>query len=182
MTGPLLQIDIRGRDGLALRQAWRAGPKTYLGLQVPGFPNMFTITGPGSPSVLCNMPVAIEQHVEWIADCIAFLRENGVARIEAATEAAERWGEHVNEIADTTLLPQVPHSWYLGANIPGKPRVFMPYAGGLPRYRGICNDVAAQGYPGFILTGGQIGEETPAGEENQTRIFALPSNIQASGV
>ncbi len=154
MTGPLLRIDIRGRDGLSLREAWSAGPKTYLGLQVPGFPNMFTITGPGSPSVLCNMPVAIEQHVEWITRCIAWLRENGVATIEATQEAAEAWGEHVNEVADATLLPQVPHSWYLGANVPGKPRVFMPYAGGLPRYRRICDDIADQDYRGFRLAGG----------------------------
>ena len=151
MTGPLLRIDIRGRGGRSLREAWEAGPRTYLGLGVAGFPNLFTVTGPGSPSVLCNMPVAIEQHVEWITDCIAHLRGRGLGRIEAEPDAADRWVEHVNEAADTTLLPQASSSWYLGANVPGKPRVFMPYAGGMARYRGICDDVAAKGYEGFAL-------------------------------
>ena len=152
MTGPLLNIDISGRGGLPLREAWSAGPRTYLGLQVAGFPNLFTITGPGSPSVLCNMPVAIEQHVEWITDCIAHLRERGLARIEATPGASDRWVEHTNEAANATLLPQAASSWYLGANVPGKPRVFMPYAGGMARYRGICDDVAAKGYEGFALS------------------------------
>ncbi len=152
LTGTLLRIDIRGRDGLTLRDAWKHGPRTYLGLQVPGFPNMFTITGPGSPSVLCNMPVAIEQHVEWISDCIAWMRDHGFDRCEAYPEATEKWVAHVNEAANATLLPTVAHSWYLGANVPGKPRVFMPYAGGMTRYRVICDDVAAKGYEGFIFS------------------------------
>ena len=151
MTGPLLRIDIRGRGGLSLKEAWEAGPRTYLGLGVAGFPNLFTITGPGSPSVLCNMPVAIEQHVEWITDCIAHMRQRGLVRIEATPAAADRWVEHANEAADATLLPQASSSWYLGANVPGKPRVFMPYAGGMARYRGICEGVAAKGYEGFAL-------------------------------
>jgi cation diffusion facilitator CzcD-associated flavoprotein CzcO len=151
MTGPLLKLDIRGRGGLALGDAWRAGPSTYLGLQVPGFPNLFTVTGPGSPSVLTNMPVAIEQHVEWITDCIAYMRKGGIERCEAAPAAAVRWGEQVNEAANKTVLALARHSWYFGANIPGKPRVFMPYAGGLARYRGICDDVAQRGYAGFIM-------------------------------
>jgi cation diffusion facilitator CzcD-associated flavoprotein CzcO len=151
MTGPLLKIDIRGRDGLTLREAWAAGPTTYLGLQVPGFPNLFTVTGPGSPSVLTNMPVAIEQHVAWITGCIAYMRENGIERCEPQAEAAQKWGERVNAAANKTLLPLATHSWYLGANVPGKPRVFMPYAGGLERYRAICDDVAARGYEGFVL-------------------------------
>jgi cation diffusion facilitator CzcD-associated flavoprotein CzcO len=151
MTGPLLKIDIRGRNGMSLRESWAAGPRTYLGLQVPGFPNLFTVTGPGSPSVLCNMPVAIEQHVEWITECIAYIRKNGIDSCEAVAEAAEKWGEHVNEAAHVTLLPTAKHSWYLGANIPGKPRVFMPYAGGMARYRAICDDVAAKGYEGFVM-------------------------------
>jgi hypothetical protein len=138
-----------------LKDAWSAGPKTYLGLAVAGFPNMFTVTGPGSPSVLCNMPVAIEQHVEWITDCIAFMRENGIDRIEAGPDAAEKWVEHVNDAANATLLPLVKHSWYLGANVPGKPRVFMPYAGGMTRYRAVCDDIAAKGYEGFRKDGGQ---------------------------
>ena len=160
MTGPLLNIGIEGRDGLSLRAAWAEGPKTWLGLAVPGFPNMFTITGPGSPSVLCNMPVAIEQHVEWITDCIAAMRERGVERIEAEPAAAEQWVSHVNDAANATLLPQAGSSWYLGANIPGKPRVFMPYAGGLPRYRGICEDVSARGYSGFALSGNAVAAAT----------------------
>ena len=151
MTGPLLKMDIRGRDGLALREAWAAGPKTYLGLQVPGFPNLFTVTGPGSPSVLTNMPVAIEQHVEWITDCIGHMRAHGIERCEAGAQAAQEWQEQVNAAANATLLPLATHSWYLGANVPGKPRGFMPYAGGLARYRAICDDVAAKGYEGFLM-------------------------------
>ncbi len=151
MTGPLLRMDIRGRDGLALAEVWKAGPRNYLGLQVAGFPNLFTVTGPGSPSVLCNMPVAIEQHVEWITDCIAHLRARGLDRIEARPEAMDDWVDKVNAAANATLLPQAHHSWYLGANVPGKPRVFMPYAGGMARYRKICDEVAARGYEGFSL-------------------------------
>ncbi len=153
MTGPLLRIGIHGRGGVALRDVWDAGPRTYLGLQVTGFPNLFTITGPGSPSVLCNMPVAIEQHVDWITDCIAHMREHGLDRIEAKADAAEKWVEHVNDVANGTLMVQAASSWYLGANVPGKPRVFMPYAGGMARYRGICDDVAAKGYEGFSIEG-----------------------------
>jgi cation diffusion facilitator CzcD-associated flavoprotein CzcO len=152
MTGPMLQMDIRGRGGERLADAWAAGPRNYLGLQVSGFPNLFTITGPGSPSVLCNMPVAIEQHVEWISDCIAYMRERGLERIEPKPEAMDDWVEHVNAAANATLLPQAKHSWYLGANVPGKPRVFMPYAGGMAHYRGICADVAAKDYEGFVLS------------------------------
>jgi cation diffusion facilitator CzcD-associated flavoprotein CzcO len=152
MTGPLLRLDIRGRDGLALKDAWHAGPRNYLGLQVAGFPNLFTVTGPGSPSVLCNMPVAIEQHVEWITDCIAYLRANAIERIEPTEDAMERWVAEVNAAANATLLPQAKHSWYLGANVPGKPRVFMPYAGGMAHYRDICTGVAARGYEGFALS------------------------------
>ncbi|HZD25827.1 MAG TPA: NAD(P)/FAD-dependent oxidoreductase [Alphaproteobacteria bacterium] len=177
MTGPLLGIDIRGRDGLALRDAWHAGPVTYLGLQVPGFPNLFTVTGPGSPSVLCNMPVAIEQHVEWITECIAHMRENGIATIEADATAAERWVEHVNEAANATLLPQAKHSWYLGANVPGKPRVFMPYAGGMTRYRAVCDDVAAKGYDGFVFDGGDAGRRAGSAGD-----FSAAAAIRSPGV
>jgi cation diffusion facilitator CzcD-associated flavoprotein CzcO len=152
MTGPLLRMDICGRDGLPLADAWKAGPLTYLGLQVTGFPNLFTITGPGSPSVLCNMPVAIEQHVEWITDCIAHMRAKKIERIEPSPESMDRWVARVNEAANATLLPQAHHSWYLGANVPGKPRVFMPYAGGMARYRDICAGVAANDYEGFALS------------------------------
>jgi cation diffusion facilitator CzcD-associated flavoprotein CzcO len=152
MTGPMLRMGIRGRDGLRLEDAWAAGPRNYLGLQVAGFPNLFMVTGPGSPSVLCNMPVPIEQHVEWITDCIAYLRRRGFTRIEAKPEAIDRWVAEVNAAAAATLLPQATHSWYLGANVPGKPRVFMPYAGGMPKYRRICAEVAARDYDGFVLS------------------------------
>jgi cation diffusion facilitator CzcD-associated flavoprotein CzcO len=152
MTGPMLRMDIRGRDGVALTDVWEAGPRNYLGLQIAGFPNLFTITGPGSPSVLCNMPVAIEQHADWISDCIAHMRAEGLERIEPLPESVDKWVEEVNEAASKTLLPLAKHSWYLGANIPGKPRVFMPYAGGMTRYREICADVAERGYEGFKLT------------------------------
>ncbi len=180
MTGPLLNIDIRGRDGLPLRDLWRDGPKTYLGLQMPGFPNLFTVTGPGSPSVLTNMPVAIEQHVEWITDCIDHLRRNGLATIEASADATERWGAHVNEVAHLTLLPTVPHSWYLGANVAGKPRVFMPYAGGLIRYRAICKDVVDKQYEGFVTRrGGEVRTDTD-GARRQS--FAAVTASGAPGV
>jgi len=152
MTGALLRIDIRGVGGRSLASHWEAGPRTYLGLQVAGFPNFFTITGPGSPSVLCNMPVCIEQHAEWISDCIAHLREKGATRIEATPEAEEAWVAHVNEVSRQTLFWEA-RSWYLGANIPGKPRIFMPYAGGMASYRERCDEVVAKGYEGFALGG-----------------------------
>ncbi|MBI1397247.1 MAG: NAD(P)-binding protein [Betaproteobacteria bacterium] len=151
MTGAMLRMDIRGRDGLRLADAWAAGPRNYLGLQVAGFPNLFMVTGPGSPSVLCNMPVPIEQHVEWITAYIDHMRRNGLSSIETTEAAMDAWVAQVNEAAAATLLPQASHSWYLGANVPGKPRVFMPYAGGMPKYRRICADVAANGYEGFVL-------------------------------
>jgi cation diffusion facilitator CzcD-associated flavoprotein CzcO len=153
MTGPMLRMNITGRDGISLAKAWEAGPLTYLGLQIAGFPNLFTVTGPGSPSVLCNMPVAIEQHADWIADCIAHMRAHGLERIEATPEAVSKWVEQVNAAASATLLPLATSSWYLGANVPGKPRVFMPYAGGMARYRTICAEVAANNYEGFALSG-----------------------------
>ena len=152
MTGPLLGLNITGRDGLKLSDAWSAGPRTYLGLQTAGFPNLFTVTGPGSPSVLCNMPVCIEQHVEWITGCIDHLRQNEIEQIEAKPDAVDAWVAHVNDAANATLLPQAGHSWYLGANVPGKPRVFMPYAGGMDVYRKKCAEVAANNYEGFQLS------------------------------
>jgi cyclohexanone monooxygenase len=149
MTGALLSIDIRGREGRSLQDAWAEGPRTYLGLGVVGFPNLFTITGPGSPSVLTNMIVSIEQHVNWIADCMEYLRDNGHREIEATPEAQEAWVTYVNMIADFTLFPSC-NSWYLGANVPGKPRVFMPLLG-FPSYAEKCADVAAKQYEGFAL-------------------------------
>ena len=147
MTGSLLKIDIRGRDGLALREAWSAGPRTYLGLNVAGFPNLFTVSGPGSPSVLTNMIVSIEQHVNWIADCIAWLRAGGRRTIEAEPQAQDAWVGHVNAVAGGTLFPTC-NSWYLGANVPGKTRVFMPLLG-FPAYVQRCEEVVARGYEGF---------------------------------
>ncbi|MEY2472424.1 MAG: hypothetical protein QOK28_1753 [Actinomycetota bacterium] len=149
MTGALLSIDIKGRDGVSLRDAWHAGPRTYLGLGIVGFPNMFTITGPGSPSVLTNMMVSIQQHVDWIGDCLSYLRANNVATIEAEQEAQDAWVDYVNMIAAFTLFPTC-NSWYLGANVPGKTRVFMPLLG-YPPYEEKCKDVASKHYEGFVL-------------------------------
>jgi len=142
-------VDIRGRDGLALNEKWAEGPRTYLGLATRGFPNLFIVTGPGSPSVLSNMVQSIEQHVEWIADCVGYMEQEGLARIEAEATAEEKWGAQVNEIADETIFPSC-NSWYLGANIPGKPRVFMPFLG-FADYAAICDEVVANAYEGFEL-------------------------------
>jgi cyclohexanone monooxygenase len=150
MTGALLGIDIRGRDGVELRETWADGPVSYLGLAVAGFPNLFTITGPGSPSVLSNMMVSIEQHVDWIADCLAYMRERGLRVIEATDEAEAGWVEHANEVANGTLFPRA-RSWYTGANIAGKPFGFMPYVGGVGAYRAMCDEVAGKGYNGFAM-------------------------------
>jgi cyclohexanone monooxygenase len=152
MTGSVAKIDISGRGGQTLNQKWAEGPKTYLGLMSAGFPNLFIITGPGSPSVLSNMIVSIEQHVDWIADCLSYMRAHGLDTMEAVKEAEDKWVAHVNDVAYTTLFPQA-NSWYMGANIPGKPRIFMPYIGGVGPYRQICNDVAAKGYEGFAMAG-----------------------------
>jgi cyclohexanone monooxygenase len=151
MTGSLAKIDIVGRNRQTLNQKWAEGPKTYLGVMSAGFPNLFIITGPGSPSVLSNMIVSIEQHVDWIADCIAAMRARGLDTMEAETQAEEKWVAHVNEVAQGTLYPQT-NSWYMGANIPGKPQVFMPYIGGVGAYRRICDEVAAKGYEGFAMS------------------------------
>lgn len=150
MTGALNGIDISGRDGQKLSDKWVVGPVTYLGLMVSGFPNMFLVTGPGSPSVKANMVMAIEQHVEWIADCLAYLERSEKAVIEPRRDAEENWVRHVNEVAESTLFPRA-ESWYVGANIPGKPRVFMPYVAGMPAYIKICEDVVARGYHGFEM-------------------------------
>src|SRR5690606_15010731 len=140
-----------------LKEKWAEGPKTYLGLATAGFPDMFMITGPGSPSVLSNMPVSIEQHVEWISDLVDYAQERHIARVEADASAEEEWVAHVNETAEQTLFT-LADSWYLGANIPGKPRVFMPYPGGVGVYREKCDEIAANGYTGFRLE----PAETPA--------------------
>ena len=149
MTGSLLKINANGPN-TSLQQAWEAGPRTYLGLAVHGLPNMFTVSGPGSPSVLTNMITSIEQHVEWIRDCLVALRDQGVRRIEATEQAQDEWVDYVNLVAGLTLFPSC-NSWYLGANVPGKTRVFMPLPG-FPPYVEQCNSVAADGYRGFALT------------------------------
>lgn len=149
MTGSLLRIDIEGSEGANLRGVWSAGPINYLGLAVPGFPNMFTVSGPGSPSVLINMVVSAEHHIDWIADCMAHVRGTGHRTIVATDDAAHAWVGHVNAVADKTLFPSC-NSWYLGANVPGKPRVFMPLLG-FPPYAEKCSAVAENGYDGFTL-------------------------------
>jgi cyclohexanone monooxygenase len=151
MTGALDRIDIRGRGGAKLKDKWAEGPKTYLGLMSAGFPNLFMVTGPGSPSVLSNMVVSIEQHVDWITDCIGHLKERQADTIEADGNAETAWVAHVNEVAAMTLFPQA-KSWYMGANVPGKTRNFMPYVGGVGPYRQKCDEVAAKGYEGFVIT------------------------------
>jgi cation diffusion facilitator CzcD-associated flavoprotein CzcO len=156
MTGPLNAIDIRGPGGRPLRGKWAAGPRAYLGIASAGFPNLFLLTGPGSPSVLVNMMVSIEQHVDWVTGLIGYARDHGIARVEARPEDEDRWVEHVNELAAATLYPKAA-SWYMGANVPGKPRVFMPYVGGMGPYRETCDAVAADGYRGFILTPADSG-------------------------
>ncbi|MEU1525459.1 NAD(P)/FAD-dependent oxidoreductase [Nocardia rhamnosiphila] len=152
MTGSLSRIDIRGRGDRELRAEWAAGPRTYLGLAVAGFPNMFILAGPGSPSVLANMVLMAEEHVNWIANCLDYLDEHGVATIEATDEAVDEWVAECNAKAAGTLFPTA-NSWYMGANIPGKPRVFMPYIGGFGNYNHLCAEVAAAGYKGFELDG-----------------------------
>jgi cation diffusion facilitator CzcD-associated flavoprotein CzcO len=150
MTGPLVAADVAGRDGLSLKEKWAAGPSTYLGLMTAGFPNFFMLTGPGSPSVLSNMTVSIEQHVDWVAGCLKNMREEGFETIEPTTLAESGWNQHVQDCADITLLPTA-NSWYMGANVPGKPRVFMLFVGGFAVYNDICADVADAGYKGFTL-------------------------------
>ncbi len=150
LTGALTAIDITGTGGQPIGEKWAKGPINYLGLMTAGFPNMFIVTGPGSPSVLVNMIVGIEQHIDWIADCLVWLRDRGAPSIEPTSDAEQNWVAHVNAEADKTLFVKA-NSWYLGANIPGKPRVFLPYAGGIARYRATCDTIAAAGYEGFLV-------------------------------
>ncbi|MES2715511.1 MAG: alpha/beta hydrolase fold domain-containing protein [Pseudomonadota bacterium] len=152
MTGAIVAVDITGRDGLTLKQKWAAGPITYLGLMSVGFPNFFTITGPGSPSVLSNMMVSIEQHVDWVSDCLVRLRQDGLGTIEPTPEAEAGWMVHNNDCAAITLFPSA-DSWYMGANVPGKPRVFLPYVGGVDAYRKACDEVVARGDLGLRRSG-----------------------------
>ena len=156
MTGAMLAIDIRVKDGVTLEEQWTGGPRTYLGLMVAGLPNLFMVTGPQSPGVKSQMILSIEMHVDWIAGCLERMRRNGQRRIAATAKAQEDWVDHVREVAEATLYPQA-NSWYMGANIPGKPRVFMPYVGGVHTYKKVCDDVVAKGYEGFVLSGEKVG-------------------------
>jgi len=160
MTGSFDKIRIVGRGGTTLKEKWQAGPRTYLGLTVAGFPNMFIIAGPGSPSVLASMIQSIEQHVDWIADCMAHMRDVGARTIDARVEDEDRWVEHVSEVAQVSLRSTC-SSWYVGANIPGRPRVFMPYIGGFPVYVQRCNEVMDAGYEGFVLDSARPGNAPP---------------------
>jgi cyclohexanone monooxygenase len=150
MTGAMKEIDIRTDAGLSIQAKWEDGPRTYLGIMMAGFPNLFMITGPQSPGVKSQMILACEQHVDWIAECIRHLRHRELTRIEAEQDAEDAWVLHNNAVADRTLYP-LANSWYVGANIPGKPRVFMPYVGGVTAYKKKCDEVAANGYEGFRL-------------------------------
>ncbi len=151
LTGALTHIDVRGVGARKLADKWAEGAKTWLGLVTSGFPNMFIVTGPGSPGPLANMSMSIEQHVDWIAGCMEYMRKHGLDRIDADRQAEEQWMKHVQELAERTLYMKA-NSWYLGANVPGKPRVFLPYLGGHGAYRKKCDDVAAADYAGFVLT------------------------------
>jgi len=150
MTGAVTRVDISGLDGKKLADEWEGGPQNYLGLCVSGFPNFYVVTGPGSPSVLSNMMVSIEQHIEWIADLMQYMRDNDKSTVDPSIEAQEEWVAHVAEAGDGTLYP-LANSWYMGANVPGKPRVFLPYIGGCGPYRERCDEIAAEGYTGFVL-------------------------------
>jgi cyclohexanone monooxygenase len=166
MTGALAEIDVRTRSGTTLKEQWAHGPRTYLGLMVAGFPNLFLITGPGSPGVKSQMILSIEQHTDWIVECLEYMRARGFDAIEAEPAAQESWVDHVRSIADATLYP-LANSWYMGANIPGKPRIFMPYVGGVHRYKKKCDAVAQNGYEGFRLTRSQAAasrREAPAAD------------------
>ena len=161
MTGPLLALNIQGVDGILLKDAWKEGPSSYLGLMLAGFPNLFTVNGPGSPSVLANMIPTIEHHVDWIADCISYLRGHNMASIEATPEAQAAWADTVRDVANMTLFPRA-KSWYMGDNVPGKPRVFLAYVGGLSTYINRCSEIVSAGYAGFHLTPAAVSNDAAA--------------------
>jgi cyclohexanone monooxygenase len=175
MTGSFDKIAITGRNGLTLAEKWRAGPRAYLGIASVGFPNLFMITGPGSPSVLASMIQAIEQHVDWLADCMAHMRDVGATAIEPALEDEDAWVEHVNEVS-TVSLRSTCSSWYVGTNIPGRPRVFMPYIGGFPVYVQKCNEVMSSGFDGFVLEGAPDSNAAP--QVRYTERWRVPLDIE----
>ena len=174
MTGSFDKIAITGRKGLTLAEKWRAGPRAYLGIASAGFPNLFTITGPGSPSVLASMIQAIEQHVDWMADCMAHMRDVGAATIEPKREDEDAWVEHVTDVS-TVSLRSTCSSWYVGTNIPGRPRVFMPYIGGFPVYVQKCNEVMSAGFDGFVLEGAPASNAAP--QVRYTERWRVPIDI-----
>jgi cyclohexanone monooxygenase len=174
MTGSFDKIAITGRKGLTLTEKWRAGPRAYLGIASAGFPNLFTITGPGSPSVLASMIQAIEQHVDWLADCMAHMRDVGAATIEPKREDEDAWVEHVTDVS-TVSLRSTCSSWYVGTNIPGRPRVFMPYIGGFPVYVQKCNEVMSAGFDGFVLEGAPASNAAP--QVRYTERWRVPIDI-----
>jgi cyclohexanone monooxygenase len=175
MTGSFDRIRITGRNGRTLAEKWQAGPRAYLGVATSGFPNLFTITGPGSPSVLASMIQAIEQHVDWMADCIAHMRDIGAATIEPVQADEDQWVEHVNEVSKVSLRSTC-SSWYVGANIPGRPRVFMPYIGGFPVYVQKCNEVMSNGFEGFVIDGADARNEAP--RVRLTERWRVPLDIE----
>jgi cyclohexanone monooxygenase len=175
MTGSFDRIAITGRNGLKLSEKWRAGPRTYLGLASAGFPNLFMITGPGSPSVLASMIQAIEQHVDWLVDCMGHMRDVGASAIEARVEDEDAWVEHVNEVSKVSLRSTC-SSWYVGTNIAGRPRVFMPYIGGFPVYVQKCNEVMSSGFDGFVLEGATAVNKPP--EVRYTERWRVPLDIE----
>jgi cyclohexanone monooxygenase len=175
MTGSFDRIRISGRNGQTLAEKWRAGPRTYLGVATVGFPNLFTITGPGSPSVLASMIQAIEQHVDWMADCMAHMRDIGAATVEPIQAYEDEWVEHVNEVSKISLRSAC-SSWYVGTNIPGRPRVFMPYIGGFPIYVQKCNEVMSNGFEGFVMEGAASGNEAP--RVRLTERWRVPLDIE----
>jgi cyclohexanone monooxygenase len=150
VTGAIVRVDIRGKGGQSLKEKWTAGPRCYLGLMSQGFPNLFFVTGPGSPSITTNVVVSIEQHVDWIARCIDHMNAHGLTQIDALQPNEDAWVDNVNALAANTMLPNT-NSWFVGANIPGKPRVFLPYIGGLGKYTTLCEEIIAEGYRGFSL-------------------------------
>jgi cyclohexanone monooxygenase len=175
MTGSFDKIWITGRNGLTLAEKWRAGPRAYLGVASVGFPNLFTITGPGSPSVLASMIQAIEQHVDWMVDLMAHMRDIDAATIEPAPQYEDEWIEHVNEVSKVSLRSTC-SSWYVGANIEGRPRVFMPYIGGFPVYVQKCNEVMSNGFEGFVIDAANTGNEAP--RVRLTERWRVPLDIE----
>ena len=175
MTGSFDKIAISGRNGVMLTEKWRAGPRTYLGLASAGFPNLFMITGPGSPSVLASMIQAIEQHVDWLVDCLGHMRDVGASTIEARVEDEDAWVEHVNEVSKVSLRSTC-SSWYVGTNIAGRPRVFMPYIGGFPIYVQKCNEVMSNGFDGFVLEGAARTNKPP--EVRLTERWRVPLDVE----